>query len=266
MPARRSPTSISSAIEEVAGCRLRTKRKRFPTGTQFEHRIRVTDSPTFAPVPVRARVDGWTPRRQRIFMELLRRGRSPAHAARRVGMTKQTAYALRRRPRAESFAAAWDAAVAGASRERIERVRRERGPGLAERAWQGYWTPHTYRGRVTSWTHRYDNRAAMRILNNIDRFVERHPGIEERTWDVDIDAEMERLLPGSSWLLDEIAPFPPELGQFPPHMKAPPGEIRREPGQLGQFPLGAAYPLSALWPTPGPLPDGPRPAAGKGSP
>jgi hypothetical protein len=67
--------------------------------------------PTFDPIPLRARVDGWTPARQRAFVEQLAETLSVEAAARLVGLTAQSARALRRRPGAEGFAAAWDAAL-----------------------------------------------------------------------------------------------------------------------------------------------------------
>lgn len=68
-------------------------------------------SAPLAPVPVRARRDGWTPDRQAAFLEALRACRSPTRAAAAVGMSREGAYALRRRPDAAAFAYAWDAAL-----------------------------------------------------------------------------------------------------------------------------------------------------------
>ena len=65
----------------------------------------------FEPVPGRARHDGWTPELQRRFILMLAHGLRPGEAARRIGKTRSTAYALRSRTGGESFAAAWDAAL-----------------------------------------------------------------------------------------------------------------------------------------------------------
>ena len=73
----------------------------------------------FTAVPLKARHDGWTPELQLRFIVALARGHSIAAAARLVGKTRATAYALRQRPGAESFAATWDAALAHAKRTRI---------------------------------------------------------------------------------------------------------------------------------------------------
>ena len=78
----------------------------------------MSDSPdddpfAFTPVPLaRARHDGWTPRRQQLFIDRLALIGLVSAAAKAVGMSAKSAYALRKRPGAESFAAAWDAAVA----------------------------------------------------------------------------------------------------------------------------------------------------------
>jgi hypothetical protein len=64
--------------------------------------------PAFTPVPLRYRADGWTPVRQAIFLGVLVETRCVAAAARAVGMTRESAYRLRDKPGAESFAAAWD--------------------------------------------------------------------------------------------------------------------------------------------------------------
>ena len=68
--------------------------------------------PPFLPVPLRARGDGWTPERQARFVGLLAETGSVAEAARRVGLTRESAWRLRRRIGAASFAHAWDAVVA----------------------------------------------------------------------------------------------------------------------------------------------------------
>ncbi|MET1111575.1 MAG: hypothetical protein ABWX67_08640 [Allosphingosinicella sp.] len=66
----------------------------------------------FTPVPLRHRADGWSPGMQLRFIEALSRGLTPGEAARSVGKNRQNAYALKKRPGAESFAAAWEAVVA----------------------------------------------------------------------------------------------------------------------------------------------------------
>ena len=64
-----------------------------------------TRLPAFTPVPRKCqRHDGWTPERQRAFIERLADYGSVRAAANAVGMTPESAYQLRRQPGAEPFA------------------------------------------------------------------------------------------------------------------------------------------------------------------
>jgi hypothetical protein len=66
----------------------------------------------FDPVPrQRARRRGWSEARQRGFIFALSRCASVRAAARAVGMSPRSAYALVEAPGADSFAAAWDRAI-----------------------------------------------------------------------------------------------------------------------------------------------------------
>ncbi len=73
----------------------------------------------FTPVPLeRARSSGWSPLAQRRFIYALSVMGSVGAAARAVGMGRVSAYRLREREGADSFAAAWDNAMeAGRSRQ-----------------------------------------------------------------------------------------------------------------------------------------------------
>ena len=62
----------------------------------------------FTPVLLKSHHDGWTPARQLHFIEQLAVIKSVTRACKAVGMSSVTAYALRKKPGAESFAAAWD--------------------------------------------------------------------------------------------------------------------------------------------------------------
>ena len=68
-------------------------------------------APDFCPVPVRYRYDGWVPDKQIAFIERLDACGCVEEAARSVGMSKTTAYALRGRIDAQAFRLAWDAAM-----------------------------------------------------------------------------------------------------------------------------------------------------------
>lgn len=123
----------------------------------------------FDPVPVRGRHDGWSPALQRRFILALARGAGPAEAARQVGKTRQTAYALRRKPGAGSFAAAWNAAVDFAREARAAAAPAAlTGCGL-----ETMLVPRTYRGRIVGFVQREDTSAALRTLGQLDRVADR---------------------------------------------------------------------------------------------
>jgi hypothetical protein len=66
----------------------------------------------FIPVAQRRnRADGWTPETQANFIRALEAMGSVGKAARAVGIGRASAYRLRERPEAKSFAAAWDRAI-----------------------------------------------------------------------------------------------------------------------------------------------------------
>ena len=65
----------------------------------------------FAPVPRKARHDGWTPERQRAFIAALADTGCVSRAAAMVNMAQTNCYTLRRAPGAEGFRRAWDAAL-----------------------------------------------------------------------------------------------------------------------------------------------------------
>ena len=135
--------------------------KRYPT-REPAHHPRV---PAFVPVAARVRKDGWTARRQAAFLAALAITGSVSEAARRVSMARETAYRLRQREGAESFAAAWDA-IAG----RVAGVRRKVTPEeLARRAIEGLIKPVIYRGKHVTNQRKPDNSALLRHLAQLDR-------------------------------------------------------------------------------------------------
>ncbi len=67
--------------------------------------------PDFVPVPLRYRHDGWTPARQRGFIEALADTGCVSRATAIVNMSLEGVYALRRQKGAEEFRAAWNAAL-----------------------------------------------------------------------------------------------------------------------------------------------------------
>ena len=125
------------------------------------------DSPAdplaFEPVPsARHRHDGWTPERQRRFVAALAEIGMVAAAARAVGMSRKSAYALLRRAGPESdFARAWRAA-------------QDKGEALADatalaRALHGTEVPVFYRGIQRGVRRVYNDRLLIAALNAANR-------------------------------------------------------------------------------------------------
>jgi hypothetical protein len=117
--------------------------------------------PSFDPVPLRYRRDGWTPERQVAFIRYLAECGCVVEACRRVGMSAESAYELARRPDAQSFRIAWDIALDNA----VRRV----GDGAFSRALNGVEIPHYYKGELVGTHRRYDERLTMFILRTRDR-------------------------------------------------------------------------------------------------
>ncbi|GAO77274.1 MULTISPECIES: hypothetical protein [unclassified Sphingopyxis] len=72
------------------------------------------------PVLKKRRHDGWSPDKQRAFIEALADCGSVACAARAVNMSESSAYRLRRAPGAEAFDRAWGAAIDAASKKLLD--------------------------------------------------------------------------------------------------------------------------------------------------
>ncbi|WEK45269.1 MAG: hypothetical protein P0Y56_09495 [Candidatus Andeanibacterium colombiense] len=113
--------------------------------------------PAFVPVPLRNRADGWTPKRQAAFLAQLALTRSVREAARRVGMARETAYRLRARRGAESFAAAWDAALGRGNEGGRKVTHGER----ARRAFEELRKPVIYAGKHVGTVRKADTSALL---------------------------------------------------------------------------------------------------------
>lgn len=122
----------------------------------------------FHPVPLRSRRDGWTPLRQADFIGQLAITRSVSAAARRVGMARESAYRLRGRAGAASFAAAWDAALGlPAAAPKITL------PDLYQRIANGTLQPVVRRGRLLGVVQKHDNAAILTLLARLARAAAR---------------------------------------------------------------------------------------------
>lgn len=119
--------------------------------------------PPFYPVPrLRRRDDGWLPARQADFLGYLAETGSVSAAAARVGMSRESAYRLRRREGAESFAAAWDAALGLP-------LRKVTVDDLIFLAYSGLIRPVMRRGRYVRWEQRPSTTAFMRLFERMSR-------------------------------------------------------------------------------------------------
>lgn len=121
--------------------------------------------PAFSPAPLRSRADGWTPLRQAAFLGALAETGLVCAAARKVGMARETAYRLRRRRGAESFAAAWDAVLGRSPASRRKVTPEER----ARRAVHGLLKVLIYRGKHVATVRKYDNSALVAQLGQLSR-------------------------------------------------------------------------------------------------
>jgi len=74
----------------------------------------------WVPVLRKRRKDGWSPDKQRAFIEALADTGSVATAAQRVDMSESSAYRLRRSPGAEAFDRAWSAAIDAAAKKLLD--------------------------------------------------------------------------------------------------------------------------------------------------
>ena len=112
----------------------------------------------FTPVPrLRNRRNGWTEETQRLFILALSDCGCVSAAARAVGMSARSAYRLLDADGADSFAAAWDQAIARG----IERLREV----AMNRAFEGSWVPVVRRGRLVRFEHRLNDRLAIGLLS-----------------------------------------------------------------------------------------------------
>lgn len=121
------------------------------------------DALDFTPVPLRARHDGWTPERQHLFIEHLADTGSVTRAAMCVGLSPESAYRLRRREDGAEFDAAWEAAIAAATRRLVDVA--------FERAMDGAEEPVFYKGDIVATRRAPSDRLLMFLLKHHDPMV-----------------------------------------------------------------------------------------------
>lgn len=141
------------------------------TPTPADEAPPAASAPAFLPVPLRPRGDGWTPERQRAFIEVLADEGSVRAAAASVGMSEQSAHALRRRAGAGSFSLAWDAALEAATARLAA--------AAIDRAIHGVAHPVFYKGEIVGERRHYNDRLAMFLIamqerRRLNRLILRH--------------------------------------------------------------------------------------------
>jgi hypothetical protein len=127
--------------------------------------------PFFHPVPLRSRRDGWSAAQQCAFLGHLYLTGSVSAAARAVGMSRMSAYRLRRREEAVSFANAWDIVLTPPSDGRVAPQvdsRKVTDEELFRRVEIGLVAPLIHRGRVAGIRQKADNSVLLRLLKRLD--------------------------------------------------------------------------------------------------
>ena len=123
----------------------------------------------FTPAACRARHDGWTPERQRGFIAALEQRPSVSDAAARVGKSARSAYKLRKKAGAESFADAWDRALDAAHARRIAAANI---PDILE----GTLVPYFYGGLQRAEYRDYDMNRLFERLRRTERLLQNRLG------------------------------------------------------------------------------------------
>lgn len=123
---------------------------------------RFASIPTDTELPQpRARHDGWTPEKQVTFLEALARTGNVVAAAAYTGMSRESAYKLKRRSDAAAFAHAWDAALIHARDLYQEKLLECAYNGWEEDVWHG--------GEVVGTRSRWSPPLFLAALNRLDK-------------------------------------------------------------------------------------------------
>tara|TARA_A100001391_G_scaffold139407_2_gene97652 strand:- start:952 stop:1491 length:540 start_codon:yes stop_codon:yes gene_type:complete len=146
------------------------------------------------------RHDGWTRDRQAMFLRELAATHCVSAAAQAVGMSRQSAYALRARLKGEPFDRAWQAALLNRFDELAE--------AAMDRALKGVEVPHYYKGELVGTSRKFDERLAIALLAMRDSFrptpapYRTHPAADYRP--DDFGPLIERVEHGPQTWLEEI--------------------------------------------------------------
>lgn len=107
------------------------------------------------------RHNGWTPDRQRAFLEYLAQGLTVSDAATLVGLSAASAYAFRARAAGAAFAVGWQGALLLQRNRLVDE--------LTSRAFRGQTETIIRPDGARHERHRYDNGLALRLLARLDK-------------------------------------------------------------------------------------------------
>lgn len=142
--------------------------------------------PGFDPVPLRYRVDGWTPEKQRAYVEHLAETLCPETAAALVGMSAESVRRLRRRPGSEGLNAACDAALRKGLAERGRAA-------LIDEAVNGRLVRRFYHGELISEERIRSPRLLLALLEKAEALFAGPGAAESEAIAADWNESMERL-------------------------------------------------------------------------
>lgn len=232
--------------------------------------------PAFTPVPRRQRHDGWTPERQRAFIDALAQTGSVRAAARQVNMASEGAYQLRLAKGADSFRAAWEAALDHG----IQRIE----DNALDRALNGVEVPICSGGQIIGTRIVHNERLVMFVLRNrrpdrygvelgARRVTKEQEAALRRKWEGErerpddehviarVRAEMARIKERLSTPLPEYPrpadPSPPPPPSPPPSPPPPDEDARAQAGSEPGSPPHGRDPTPEP-PSPEPEPEPPR--------
>lgn len=120
------------------------------------------DMTPFTTTPGPTRHDGWDPARKLRFLERLAACGNVRAACASVGMSRETAYALRRRD--ALFARGWNVALLLAREAAAELLADKATEGIEEEVW--------YRGELKGTRRRFDARLLLAHMARLDKLVE----------------------------------------------------------------------------------------------
>jgi hypothetical protein len=122
----------------------------------------VIDGPV-TPDPDEPATRQWTPPKMAAFLRHLTATHSVAESARRVGMSRQSAYKLRARLKGQPFDLAWECTT----RRQFDALAQ----AALDRALNGVEVPHFHNGELVHTSRRYDERLTVALLAMRERLA-----------------------------------------------------------------------------------------------